>query len=135
MRNNIDEFIDNMEKILSYDMIKYIINIIYNDENLKIIKKQKKLKWILNKDIINFHNTYYYDNNCMIYRNEYNQFILKNLALNQNNTFSLYSNNSTSNIILNNQDDNIILFNTNNNEYDDNGILIEKKITLNIMYI
>jgi hypothetical protein len=129
---NIDNYINTMINMLSNDLIKDIINIIYKDYNLKIIKKQKRLKYILNKDIINFHNIYYYDNKYMIYRNENNQVLLKNLISNQMNNISLYNVSSSNIIINNNHNDNndIILFDINN----DNESLINKKINLNIIY-
>lgn len=131
MRNEINIFLNNMKNILPYDLIKYIFHIIVHDKNIYIIQKQKKLKYILNKDIINFHNTYYYDNNYMIYRNPNNQFILKKISDNSLNTISLYSDNS-SNIILNQSENSVVLFNSNKvNEYESE----QKIIKLNIIYI
>lgn len=82
--NNIDIYFDKMENILNNDMIKKILNII----NIDIIKKQKKLKQILNEEINEYREIYYKDKNYIIFRNKYDNLILKKnkiyLILNMN---------------------------------------------------
>lgn len=113
--SNIDIFIDKMEKILNLDIIKKILTII----NIDIIKKQKKLKNILNEEINEYRDIYYKDKNYIIFRNKYDNLILKkkNKILNskydffkldnfqQNIDFSynyILNNTNNSNVIMNN---------------------------------
>ncbi len=116
MLRDINSFLNMMENILSYDIIKDIINIIYKDFNISIVKRQKLLKYQLNKDIIRFHNTYYYDKNYLIYKNNLNQMVLKQKKSNTLHKISLYSDSdNSSNLILNDNNDEIILFTNQNN--------------------
>ena len=66
--NDIDSFLNMMENMLSADLLKHIVSMVCLDKNLSIIKKQKELKYKLNKDVIKLFNTYYYDN---IYSNKF----------------------------------------------------------------
>jgi hypothetical protein len=114
--NDIDTYIDKMENILNLDIIKKILNII----NIHIIKKQKKLKYILNEEINEYKDIYYKDKNYIIFRNKYDNLILKkkNLILNSKyNFFKLENIDSSSNFILNNNiinSSNIIMNNISN---------------------
>ena len=157
MRNNIDNFFNLMETILPNDIIKHIIYNINLKSNLLIIKKQRNLKNKINKDIIKLFNTYYRDNNFLLYKNNKGQFILENHRINNNNIL-IYSNrsiddndnnqNNENRIELNNRtyfnDDNIdtekneiILFDESSSTpfYDENGILVRPKINLDIIYM
>lgn len=117
---NIDIYIDKMENILNLDIIKKILNII----NINIIKKQKKLKRILNEEINEYMDIYYKDKNYIIFRNKYDNLILKKkkIFLNSKYNFfklenSLENIDSSSNFILNNNilnSSNIIMNNISN---------------------
>lgn len=114
--NDIDIYIDKMNNILNLDIIKKILNII----NIQIIKKQKKLKCILNEEINEYKDIYYKDKNYMIFRNKYDNLILKktNLILNSKyNFFKLENIENSSNFILDNSianTSNIIMNNISN---------------------
>ena len=113
-------YFDKMFEILNEDIVKKIMLYI----NIDIIKKQKKLKKILNNEIEEYKNVFYNDKNYLIYRNLDNNLILKNkknnlsnyklIKLNKNTSNYDFDNNNTSNIIINN-DSNIIMNNLNNN--------------------
>lgn len=153
MRNDIESFLTCMQSILTDDMIKYIVQLVSIDKNIQTIKKQKHLKLQLNKDIIKLFNTYYYDDNFILYKNEHNQFILENMGL-INKHIYIYSNrlveaqnevvqNNTSpnQMVLYNQTanttDQIVLFDDTSNQvmYDDNGFVLQRRIKLNIVYV
>jgi hypothetical protein len=113
-------YFDKMFEILNEDIVKKIMLYI----NIDIIKKQKKLKKILNNEIEEYKNVFYNDKNYLIYRNLDNNLILKNkknnlsnyklIKLNNNTSNYDFDINNTSNIIINN-DSNIIMNNLNNN--------------------
>lgn len=113
-------YFDKMFEILNEDIVKKIMLYI----NIDIIKKQKKLKKILNNEINEYKNVFYNDKNYLIYRNLDNNLILKNkknnlsnyklIKLNNNTSNYNFNINNTSNIIINN-DSNIIMNNLNNN--------------------
>lgn len=113
-------YFDKMFEILNEDIVKKIMLYI----NIDIIKKQKKLKKILNNEINEYKNVFYNDKNYLIYRNLDNNLILKNkknnlsnyklIKLNNNTSNYDFDINNTSNIIINN-DSNIIMNNLNNN--------------------
>ena len=103
-------YFDKMFEILNEDIIKKIMLYI----NIDIIKKQKKLKKILNNEVKEYKNVFYNDKNYLIYRNLDNNLILKNKKNNLSNYKLIKLNNNTSNIIINN-DSNIIMNNLNNN--------------------
>lgn len=113
-------YFDKMFEILNEDIVKKIMLYI----NIDIIKKQKKLKKILNNEIKEYKNVFYNDKNYLIYRNLDNNLILKNkknnlsnyklIKLNNNTSNYDFDINNTSNIIINN-DSNIIMNNLNNN--------------------
>jgi hypothetical protein len=71
--NDIEIYLNKMENILNNDIIKKILTII----NIDIINKQKKLKFTLNKEIKEYRDIYYKDKNYIIFRNEYDNLILK----------------------------------------------------------
>ena len=135
---DIDTFLDLMENILSKDMITYIISFIYNESNMKIIKKQKKLKLLLHKEF----NKCYIDNNFMLYKNAQNQYMLHGLQQTFLNNYKLYlySNSNdiytqSSNLLVCNNE--ILLIDNKNREtiYDENGLPIKRIIKLHIVYI
>lgn len=113
-------YFDKMFEILNEDIVKKIMLYI----NIDIIKKQKKLKKILNNEVKEYKNVFYNDKNYLIYRNLDNNLILKNkknnlsnyklIKLNNNTSNYNFNINNTSNIIINN-DSNIIMNNLNNN--------------------
>jgi hypothetical protein len=113
-------YFDKMFEILNEDIVKKIMLYI----NIDIIKKQKKLKKILNNEIKEYKSVFYNDKNYLIYRNLDNNLILKNkknnlsnyklIKLNNNTSNYDFDINNTSNIIINN-DSNIIMNNLNNN--------------------
>jgi hypothetical protein len=110
------------------------------DKNMLIIKKQKKLKAKLNKDVVKLFNTYYYDNNFMVYRNEHNQFILENISMN-NKHIRVCSNNTNHSISTELNDDNvneIVLFEQGGQQeviYDENGLPVNRRIRLDVVYM
>ena len=135
MKNDINTFLNIMEDMLSYDMIKYIISMIYRERNFHIIRKQKFLKNKVNTDVIKIHNIYYYDNNFMIYKNQRDQFVLEKISLNPVNNISLYANDNPI-LTSNNCENEIILFDNNQEQvYDDNGLPVQRRIKLNIVYV
>jgi hypothetical protein len=71
--NDIEIYLNKMENILNNDIIKKILTII----NIDIINKQKRLKFTLNKEIKEYRDIYYKDKNYIIFRNEYDNLILK----------------------------------------------------------
>lgn len=128
--SNIDLYFDKIDKILNYDIIIKILNII----NIQIIKKQKKLKNKLNYDILLYKNIFYNDKNMLIYKNNaniqiknktnYNKLSYKLLKVDNNylvNSNILFDNNlldnNSSNILLDNNiylnNDNILFDNIN----------------------
>lgn len=135
MKNDINSFLNLMEDMLSYDILKQIILLVYKDQNMAVIKKQKLLKYRINSDIIKVHNIYYYDNNFMIYKNQSDQFILEKISVNNMNNISFYSNDS--NLLLSNDCTNeIVLFDNNQEQaYDENGLPVQRRIKLNIVYV
>ena len=144
--NDIDSFLNMMENMLSADLLKHIVSMVCLDKNLSIIKKQKELKYKLNKDVIKLFNTYYYDNNFLLYRNERNQFILENISLNNKHiyvcsnktqqaipqelaTLTSSANDNINEIVLfEQQDQNEIL-------YDENGLPVNRRIRLDVVYM
>ena len=128
--SNIDLYFDKIDKILNYDIIIKILNII----NIQIIKIQKKLKNKLNYDILLYKNIFYNDKNMLIYKNNaniqiknktnYNKLSYKLLKVDNNylvNSNILFDNNlldnNSSNILLDNNiylnNDNILFDNIN----------------------
>jgi len=140
--NDIDSFLNMMENMLSVDLLKHIISMACLDKNLSIIKKQKKLKYKLNRDVIKLFNTYYYDNNFLLYRNERNQFILENISLNNKHVY-VCSNKTTPQTIpqelpTNDNINEIVLFEQGEqNEilYDENGLPVNRRIRLDVVYM
>jgi hypothetical protein len=135
MRKDIDLFLNDMENVLSADLIAHIITTyIYKDRNMKTIQKQKKAKSIVCKELIEFYGLCYSNQGFSLYRNQQNQIILKNYQ--PHTSFLLYS--ERDQLIRNQQssDNEMVLFNNQSNPvYDDNGIPVQKKIKLYIMYI
>jgi hypothetical protein len=140
MNDDIESYMNTMQNILSTDLIRYIVSIASMHENISIIKKQKRLKAKLNKDVVKLFNTYYYDNNFMVYRNEHNQFILENISMN-NKHIRLCSNNRNQSISTELNDDNvneIVLFEQGGQHdviYDENGLPTNRRIRLDVVYM
>ena len=145
MRDNIDTFLTQMQNVLSNDLIIHIVSsYILKDANMRIIKRQKRYKQILCKELVEFHNNCYKDKNISLYRNHRDQIVLKNNSL--DNRFFFYSEREHNQFILDNEHEKVVdcndcnevvLFNTANGEivYDANGLPVQKKIKLYIMYI
>jgi hypothetical protein len=140
MDHDIESFLIMMDEMLAFDIIKYIVSMISNEKNMLIIQRQKIIKKKINKDVIKLFNTYYYDNNFLVYKNEHNQFILQNISLN-NKHISVYKKQHQENnqLMLTNGLDNeneIILFeeNRDNEIYDENGLPVIRRIRLDIVY-
>jgi len=112
--NDIDIYIDKMVNILNLDIIKKILNII----NIMIIKKQKKLKLILNKEINEYKDIYYNDKKYIIFKNKYDQLILKQKKIILNSKYNFFKleniDNSSNYILNNNNNSNIIMNNISN---------------------
>lgn len=152
MRHDIELFLTKMQDILSEDLIKHIVYIVGVEKNIQTIKRQRQYKVQLNKDIIKLFNTYYYDNNFILYKNEHNQFILENMAI-KNKQIYVYSNkpiesqneiveSNQNQLVLHNQSsadtsEQIVLFENPSNQdlYDDNGFPIQRRIKLDIVYV
>lgn len=127
--SNIDIYFDKMEKILNLDMIKKILIII----NIDIIKTQKKLKNILNEEINEYKDIYYKDKNYIIFRNKYDNLILKkrnNFFTSKYNFFKL--DNSQLNI---DYSSNYILNNTNNSNIIMNNISNSSNFKIIVKYL
>jgi hypothetical protein len=95
MRDNIENFLTKMNDMLTTDLIRVISNHINKDQNISIIRKQKERKKHLCKEILKLFNTFYSDKNFVLYRNNNNEFVIENVALNPNQQIYLYSNNVT----------------------------------------
>jgi hypothetical protein len=135
---DIDIFIDLMDKILTKDMIRYIVSMIYKDTNLKIINEQKKLKLLLHKEL----NKCYIDDNFMLYKNSQNQYVLHGLQQTFLNNHKLYLYSKNNNTYIQNSnlsvcDNEILLIDNINREilYDENGFPKKHVIKLQILYI
>jgi hypothetical protein len=136
MNHDIESFLHIMQEILPMDIIKHIVTLICIDSNIAIIKKQKQLKIKLNHDIIKLFNTYYYDNNFLLYRNEHNQFILENISLNNKHIYVCSNRQAISNEHQNNDINQIVLFEQPTDvEYDENGLPIQRRIRLDVVYV
>lgn len=114
---DICNYCNKMEQILNNDMIKKILSII----NINIIKKQKKLKYKLNEEIIEYKDLYYKDKNYIIFRNKFDDLVLKkkNIYIDYKYNFLKLANynEKSSNIILHNNiinNSNIIMSNLSN---------------------
>lgn len=82
MSKNIDIFLGKMETILTRDLIIYILKIVYNSHNKKLICDQKEKKKNVISELNNMFNVYYNDDKIMIYKNKNNQIMLKNYVKN-----------------------------------------------------
>tara|TARA_B110001450_G_scaffold47088_2_gene43802 strand:- start:2497 stop:2898 length:402 start_codon:yes stop_codon:yes gene_type:complete len=114
---DICNYCNKMEQILNNDIIKKILSII----NINIIKKQKKLKYKLNEEIIEYKDLYYKDKNYIIFRNKFDDLVLKkkNIYIDYKYNFLKLANynEKSSNIILHNNiinNSNIIMSNLSN---------------------
>ena len=127
--SNIDIYFDKMEKILNLDMIKKILIII----NIDIIKTQKKLKNILNEEINEYKDIYYKDKNYMIFKNKYDNLILKKRNILLNSKYDFFKlDNSQSNI---DYSSNYILNNTNNSNIIMNNISNSSNFKIIVKYV
>lgn len=127
--SNIDIYFDKMENILNLDMIKKILIII----NIDIIKKQKKLKNILNEEINEYKDIYYKDKNYMIFKNKYDNLILKKRNILLNSKYDFFKlDNSQSNI---DYSSNYILNNTNNSNIIMNNISNSSNFKIIVKYV
>lgn len=149
MRKDIDLFLTQMGNSLSNDLISHIvITYIYKDANIRNIQKQKKNKKLVCEELITFFGKCYNDRNILLYRNQQDQIILRNFS--ENNRFFLYSEREQQQttepalpMLLDSgherqtEQNEFILFDNPTNEivYDENGLPIQKKIKLYIMYI
>jgi hypothetical protein len=109
--NDIESYLNKMENILNSDIIKKILTII----NIDIINKQKKNKFTLNKEIKEYKDIYYKDKNYIIFRNEYDNLILKkrnNYVKNNYKFFKLNNLDSSSNYVIHSS--NLIMNNISN---------------------
>lgn len=136
MDRDIESFLNMMDEMLTFDIIKYIVTMISNEKNMLIIHKEQALKKSVNKDIIKLCNTYYYHNNFIIYKNEYGQFILQNNNLNNKN-ISVYKRryDDGNKLMLTNEnnENEIVLFNENIDNENETPII--RKIHLDIFYM
>lgn len=136
MDHDIESFLNMMDEMLTFDIIKYIVTMISNEKNMLIIHKEQALKKSVNKDIIKLFNTYYYDNNFIVYKNEHGQFILQNNNLN-NKHISLYKRSHDEDnqlmLINENNENEIVLFNENIDNENETPII--RKIHLDIFYM
>lgn len=136
MDRDIESFLNMMDEMLTFDIIKYIVTMISNEKNMLIIHKEQALKKSVNKDIIKLCNTYYYHNNFIIYKNEYGQFILQNNNLN-NKHISVYKRryDDGNKLMLTNEnnENEIVLFNENIDNENETPII--RKIHLDIFYM
>jgi hypothetical protein len=128
----IDSFIDKMKHILTPDIIEFIVGeYIYKERNLQVIRKQKTFRVRLNRELYDMFNVYYDDNNFKLYKNENNQFVLRNHT--KDKQFYMCANNDIVSVPVNNAND-LVLF-ENQQNYDENGQPIQRRIKLYILYI
>ena len=121
-----------MKHILTPDMIEFIVSeYIYKERNLQVIKKQKQFRVRLNKELCDIFNVYYDDSNFKLYKNNSNQFVLHNHT--KDKQFYMCANNHIVPVPVNNAND-LVLF-ENQQNYDENGQSIQRKIKLYIVYI
>jgi hypothetical protein len=136
MNHDIESFLYIMHQMLPMDIIKHIVGLICTAKNIAIIQKQKQLKTKLNHDIIKLFNTYYYDNNFLLYRNEHNQFILENISLDKKHIYLSSNRQAISNELQSNDINQIVLFEQPTDvEYDENGLPIQRRIRLDVVYV
>jgi hypothetical protein len=123
MKTHIDAYIDKMHKCLHMDIIEYIVKRhIFLPDNLRIIKKQKKIKYLIHLQLLFVSNILHIDDNYCIYIHN-NNIIIYNIQYQSSNTYhsTLYgpsqndlgTYDATSNIIIhtNHQDmENIIFY-------------------------
>jgi hypothetical protein len=128
-RTDIDNFIETMKLMLPTDLQQLILReYIYKERNLQIIKKQKETKVTLNKELLYMFNVFYDDNNLKLYKNQNNQYVLRNYLKNK----QFYICTANNEIIPVNNTNELVLFEP---QYDMNGHPIQRRIKLNIVYI
>ncbi len=132
----IDSFIDKMKYILTPDMVEFIVSeYIYKERNLQVIRKQKHFRVRLNQELYDMFNVYYDDNNFKLYKNENNQFVLRNHT--KDKKIYMCANNDIVPVPVNNANANandLVLF-ENRQNYDENGQPIQRRVKLYILYI
>jgi len=132
LMNNIDLYIDKLVYYCNTDILLKILTYI----NIDIIKKQKKIKFLLHLEIIKYKDVCYFDNRLSIYKNLDNQLFLQNYFNNNNVTLINANNFINNNQVINTND---VIFNTNIDSTSNDLILFDnfnnKNIKLYIMYI
>lgn len=86
-----------MDEILPTDMKHSIVSMINQNTNIIIMKKQKKLKTEMHRELVKVFSTVFHYNGVRLYRNTNDNFVLENNV--QNRNIYLYSQRS---IISNN---------------------------------
>ena len=96
MRDNINNFLSLMDIILPCDLKKHIIGLMCTENNMDIIQKQKQRKRTLNEAILKSCNTFYSDNNFILYQQKKNQLVVENIKHNPTHNMQIFhkSNNS-----------------------------------------
>tara|TARA_B100001540_G_scaffold317748_1_gene352596 strand:+ start:15260 stop:15667 length:408 start_codon:yes stop_codon:yes gene_type:complete len=122
--SNIELYLDKMKELLNSDILRKILTYI----NIDIIKKQKLLKYELNKEIKEYNNIYFNNLDYIVYRNMKNNLIIKNKR-NKNTKYKLIKTKNNNIDDLNNINDlsNLV----NSNLIISNEQLIDENILLN----
>lgn len=129
MRNNIETFLDKMDKILTNDLKEKIVQSVSFEKNFMIIKKQWILKKKLQRDLNIILNTVYNDGQIIIYRNFATGKLMLHNNFDNHSTISIYGDNYI------NEDDTNTIVNSNDIGFPIHTIDDERrKINLCILY-
>lgn len=134
MSKDIDIFLTKFAEILPNDLITRIVTSIYKDQNIELIKKQKRLKAKLNNEILQYFGSCYNDNQIRLYRGQNNEVLLDNNLCNRCWLYSQDSLTGQPELLMHSDQNHIVLLD-NPVTYDINGLPIQKRIKINICYI
>lgn len=109
MEKDINSFMDKMELFLDQDTLKYIVDLVHKDNNKNTIMKTKKLKGQLNNSIVKLFNTFYIDQNVLIYKLNDENIVLENLRPSVNPNLSIYQKNSNTDTVYNVDQNSVVI--------------------------
>ena len=95
MEKDINSFMDKMDNMLDYDTKKYIVELVHKETNKKTIAKTKTAKSKLNLSILKLFNTFYVDNNILLYKLDQENIVLENLRPSVNPHLSIFQKNQS----------------------------------------
>jgi hypothetical protein len=90
MEKDINSFLDKMDDMLDYDSKKYIVELVHVEKNKQTIAKTKRAKCRLNISILKLFNTFYVDQNILLYKLDQENIVLENLRPSVNPHLSIY---------------------------------------------